>query len=48
MIANAARKIFSDAGTRFPNSDSTPSAKAISVAVGMAHPLSADASFQLK
>jgi hypothetical protein len=39
MIASAIRKIFSAVGTRLPNSASTPSAKAISVAAGIAHPL---------
>lgn len=38
MIASAIRKIFSASGTRLPNSASTPSAKAISVAAGIAQP----------
>jgi len=33
MIAKAARKIFSELGTRLPSSEMTPSTKAISVAV---------------
>ena len=41
MMASAVRKTFSDAGTRLPSSDSTPSAKAMSVAVGIAQPRSA-------
>ena len=38
MMASAVRKTFSEAGTRLPSSDSTPSAKAMSVAVGIAQP----------
>ncbi len=38
MIASAARNTFSAAGTRGPSSDITPSAKAMSVAVGIAQP----------
>ena len=41
MMASAVRKTFSEAGTRLPRSDSTPSAKAMSVAVGIAQPGSA-------
>ncbi len=41
MIARAVRKIFSDAGARDPSIASTPSEKAMSVAVGMAQPCSA-------
>ena len=37
-MANAVRNTFSETGTRDPNSDSTPSAKAMSVAVGTPHP----------
>ena len=39
--ANAVRKIFRLMGTRLPNRLSTPSEKAISVAIGMANPFSA-------
>jgi hypothetical protein len=38
MIAKAVRKIFSATGTLLPNSDSTPRANAISVAIGMPIP----------
>ncbi|MCY1462440.1 hypothetical protein D3C76_1004540 [compost metagenome] len=38
MIAKAARKTFSDVGTRFPSNDKTPKANAMSVAAGIAHP----------
>ena len=38
MIASAARKILSEAGTRLPSSEMTPRAKAMSVAVGIAQP----------
>ncbi len=41
MMASASRKIFSEAGMRGPSSASTPTAKAMSVAVGIAQPLSA-------
>ena len=41
MMAKAVRKTFSEAGTRLPSSDKTPSAKAMSVAVGIAQPDSA-------
>ena len=37
-IARAARNIFNEEGTRFPNSDITPNAKAISVAIGIPQP----------
>ena len=40
MIASASRKIFSSAGARGPSSVRTPSAKAMSVAVGIAQPRS--------
>ena len=38
MIASEVRNTFSEFGILDPNSDSTPSAKAMSVAVGIAHP----------
>ncbi|MNY48537.1 hypothetical protein D3C86_1838790 [compost metagenome] len=38
MIARVIRNNFSDTGTRLPSSASTPSAKAMSVAVGIAQP----------
>ncbi|MOA11850.1 hypothetical protein D3C78_1318090 [compost metagenome] len=38
IIARAIRKIFNATGTRLPNNASTPSANAISVAAGIAHP----------
>ena len=44
MIARASRKIFSDGGTRSPSSASTPRAKAMSVAAGIAQPFIATAS----
>ena len=37
-IANEVRKIFTLTGTLEPSSDRMPSAKAMSVAVGIAHP----------
>ena len=37
--AKAVRKTFKLSGTRLPNKLSTPSEKAISVAIGMARPL---------
>ena len=37
-MATAVRKIFSPSGTRLPSSDMMPSAKAMSVAMGMPHP----------
>ena len=40
MIANAVKNTFKDKGTLFPNKDNTPSEKAISVAEGIAHPVS--------
>jgi hypothetical protein len=40
IIASAVRKILSETGTLDPRSAKTPSAKAISVAVGMAQPRS--------
>ena len=48
MIASAARKTFSEVGTRGPSSESTPSAKAMSVAVGIAQPRSVAGSPALK
>ena len=39
MIANAVKKTFNDNGTLFPNSDNTPNENAISVAEGIAQPL---------
>jgi hypothetical protein len=41
MIASAARKTRSEAGTRGPNSEITPSANAMSVAAGIAQPWAA-------
>jgi len=38
MMASATRKTLSEAGTRRPSSASTPSAKAMSVAEGIAQP----------
>ena len=46
MIANAVRKTFKERGTLFPNKDNTPNEKAISVADGIAHPLSVSASLK--
>ena len=46
IIANAVRKTFKDRGTLFPNKDKTPKEKAISVAEGIAHPLSVSASLK--
>ena len=40
-IANEVRKTFKLAGTRDPNKERIPNAKAISVAVGIAHPCKA-------
>ena len=39
-MARAVRNTFSDTGTRDPSSASTPSAKAMSVAAGIAQPRS--------
>lgn len=47
MMARAVRNTFIEAGTRLPNSESTPSANAISVAVGIAQPLITSPLFQL-
>ncbi|MNV72804.1 hypothetical protein D3C71_1659190 [compost metagenome] len=41
MMAKVIRNSFSDTGTRLPSSASTPRAKAISVAVGIAQPATA-------
>ena len=38
MIAREVRKTLSEGGILEPNSDKTPSAKAMSVAVGIAQP----------
>ena len=38
MMASAARKTRSEAGTRLPSSEITPRAKAMSVAAGIAQP----------
>ena len=38
MIASDIKNTFSEFGILDPNKDSTPSAKAMSVAVGIAHP----------
>ena len=40
MIARAVKKTFKDIGIREPRSDKTPIEKAISVAEGIAQPLS--------
>jgi hypothetical protein len=48
MIASAVRNTSSETGTRGPSSDSTPGAKAMSVAEGMAQPRSFVGSPQLK
>ena len=40
IIANAVKKTFNEIGTLEPNNDNTPREKAISVAEGMAQPLS--------
>ena len=40
IIAKAVKNTFKDIGTLFPNNDKTPKEKAISVADGIAHPLS--------
>ena len=44
IMANASRNSFSAGGMRDPSSASTPSAKAMSVAAGMAQPFMAMAS----
>ena len=43
MIAKAVKKTFKEIGTLDPNKDRTPKEKAISVADGMAKPLSVSA-----
>ena len=40
IIANAVKKTFSEIGTLDPSNDKTPIEKAMSVADGIAHPLS--------
>ena len=40
IMARAIKKIFNESGTLFPNNDNTPIEKAMSVADGIAHPLS--------
>ncbi|MNP83077.1 hypothetical protein D3C76_1819090 [compost metagenome] len=47
MIARVIRNSFSETGTRLPSSASTPRAKAMSVAVGMAQPATAAGSSRL-
>ena len=42
IIAKAIKNILREVGTRLPNKDKTPSAKAMSVAVGIAHPFIAN------
>ena len=38
ITAKAVRKIFNEIGTRLPNNDNIPKAKAMSVAIGMPAP----------
>ena len=38
ITANAVKNTFNEVGTRFPNNDKTPKAKAISVAIGIPTP----------
>ena len=40
IIANAVKKTFNEMGTLLPSNDNTPSEKAMSVADGMAQPVS--------
>ena len=40
MMATAVKNTFNDAGTRLPSNTTMPSAKAMSVAAGIAHPCS--------
>ena len=47
-MARAVRNTLSEAGTRGPSRDSTPRAKAMSVAAGMAQPRKVAGSPQLK
>ena len=46
IIANAVKKTFKDNGTLFPNNESTPNEKAISVAEGIAQPFNVSLSPQ--
>jgi hypothetical protein len=48
MMAIVSKNNLSDAGTRLPNNDKIPKAKAMSVAAGIAQPLKATLSPQLK
>ena len=45
--ATVVKNTFSDSGTRLPSSDKTPSENAMSVAAGMAQPLTATGSLQV-
>jgi len=47
-IASVEKNTRTPLGTRLPKSDSTPSAKAISVAMGMAQPLRAPAWLKMR
>ena len=38
ITANAVKNILSEVGTRFPNNDNIPNAKAMSVAIGIPAP----------
>ena len=46
-MASVVRNTFSASGTRLPSAASTPSEKAMSVAAGIAQPLSVEGSLQL-
>ena len=46
-MASVVRKTFRASGTRLPSAASTPSEKAMSVAAGIAQPLSVEGSLQL-
>ena len=48
ITANAVKNIFREVGTRLPNSDKIPKAKAISVAAGIAQPRAASGSCWFK
>ena len=48
IIAKAVKNTFSERGTLLPKRDNTPSEKAISVAEGMAQPLSVAVSFMFQ
>ena len=48
MIAKANKNIFSEGGARDPSKANTPSAKAMSVAIGMAQPRNASVSSKLQ